>query len=147
MQELTTDEIYSCLRCTHKKTREKDDWHILSDEEWAVLLRLCSEHKRLNNHMVTKTRLVPSPLLPYGLETQTAEHILQRCWPATTCWGRPIGYWRPHHPQQELKRTALFTLRTGLSLWSVNGKEKMCSFIITIRNSRVPIGVNWFVQW
>ena len=89
----------------------------------------------------------PSPLLPYGLETQTAQHILQRCWPATTCWGRPIGYWRPHHPQQELKRTALFTLRTGLSLWSVNGKEKMCSFIITIRNSRVPIGVNWFVQW
>ena len=64
---------------TKMKTRaEKDDYHLLQREEQVVLLRLRTGHNRLNHHMATKLKLVPSPLCPCG-KNQTAEHILQAC--------------------------------------------------------------------
>ena len=74
---------------------EKDDYHILSEEEQVVLPRFCSGHNRLNDHMATNMRLLSGhnrlndhmatnmrllspPLCAWGLENQTDQQILQR---------------------------------------------------------------------
>jgi hypothetical protein len=50
-----------------------------NEKEQVVLLILRSGHNRLDHHMATKLKLVPSPLCPCGLDNQTADHILQAC--------------------------------------------------------------------
>jgi hypothetical protein len=67
------------MKTMTKARTEKDDYHQLQREEQVVLLRLRSGHNRLNHHMATKLKLVPSPLCPCGLDNQTTEHILQAC--------------------------------------------------------------------
>ncbi|KAK7100145.1 hypothetical protein V1264_023139 [Littorina saxatilis] len=102
-----------------RKTRaEKDDYHLLQREEQVVLLRLRTGHNRLNHHMATKLKLVPSPLCPCG-KNQTAEHILQACpyysalrdtrtWPEETALQKKL-----YGPKEDLERTARFALQSG----------------------------------
>ena len=100
---------------------EKDDFHQLRREEQVILLRLRSGHNRLNHHMATKLKLVPSPLCSCGQENQTAEHVLQRCpnhdslrktvWPMDTTLQTKL-----YGPREELERTAHFILHTALSI-------------------------------
>ena len=43
-----------------------------------MVMRLHTDHNRLNAHMFRKMKLAPSLAFYCGLEDQTAEHILQR---------------------------------------------------------------------
>ena len=100
---------------------EKDDYHQLRREEQVILLRLRSGHNRLNHHLATKLKLVPSPLCTCGAENQTAEHILQRCinhnslrksvWPLETSLQTKL-----YGPREELERTTRFITQTGLTV-------------------------------
>ena len=109
------------IKTKMKPRTEKDDYHTLSRQEQVLILRLRSGHNRLNHHLATKLKLVPSPRCPCGQDNQTAEHILQRCplhndlrqatWPTDT----PLRT-KLYGCQEELRRTADFTLRTGLTV-------------------------------
>ena len=44
-----------------------------------MILRIRQGHNRLNAHIFRKMKLAPSPTCNFGLEDQTAEHMLQRC--------------------------------------------------------------------
>jgi ribonuclease HI/endonuclease/exonuclease/phosphatase family metal-dependent hydrolase len=126
----TKEQFTNCIQYKEKKTiiktmtkvrTEKDDYHQLQREEQVVLLRLRSGHNRLNHHMATKLKLVPSPLCPCGLDNQTAEHILQACpkykalreviWPEETALQTKL-----YGPRPELERTARFAKQTGLDI-------------------------------
>ena len=90
---------------------EKDDDQVLSQEDHDVRLRLRSGHNRLNNHMATRMRLVPSPLCPRGLKYQTVDRILH----IRSSFNRLRNTDRPaktpletklYRPRQELERSA-----------------------------------------
>jgi ribonuclease HI len=129
-QGTTKEQIESTLQYKEKKTmiktklktrKERDDYHLLQREEQVLLLRLRSGHNRLNHHMATKLKLVPSPLCPCGKENQTAEHILQACpnhsalrdtfWPKETALQEKL-----YGIKEELERTAQFAQQTGLMI-------------------------------
>ncbi|KAK7114333.1 hypothetical protein V1264_000409 [Littorina saxatilis] len=77
-------------------------------------------HNRLNHHMATKLKLVPSPLCSCG-KNQTAEHILQACpyhsalrdtiWLEETALQKKL-----YGPREDLERTARFALQSGLTI-------------------------------
>ncbi|KAK7093691.1 hypothetical protein V1264_007392 [Littorina saxatilis] len=93
---------------------------VLSRVQQVVLLRLRIGHNRLNHHMATKLKLVPSPLCSCG-KNQTAEHILQACpyhnalrdttWPEETALQKKL-----YGPKEDLERTARFALQSGLTI-------------------------------
>ena len=56
---------------------QRDDYHLLSQEQQVVLVRLRTGHNRLNSYMDSKLKLASSPTCPCGQEDQTTEHILQ----------------------------------------------------------------------
>ena len=70
----------------------------------VVLARLRSGHNRLNAHMHSKLKIVPSPTCPCGEEYQTTEHVLQICnrhqperiaqWPSATPLYQAWRTWR-----------------------------------------------------
>ena len=98
---------------------EKDDYHHLRREEQVTILRLRSGHNRLNHHMATKLKLVPSPLCACEEENQTCEHILQRCvlyrdlrktvWPTERDLQTKL-----YGPREELERTCHYVSLTQL---------------------------------
>ena len=104
-----------------KPRAERDDYHTLNRKEQVIILRLRSGHNRLNHHLATKLKLVPSPICPCGKTDQTTEHILQECelhntlrqaiWPAET----PLQT-KLYGCREELSRTADFILQTGLAI-------------------------------
>ena len=119
--KLSYQEKKTIIKTRMKTRAERDDYHLLGRQHQVILLRLRSGHNRLNYHLATKLKLVPSPLCPCGQEDQTAEHILQRChrfdtlrqaiWPEDTPLQRKL-----YGSQGELIRTAEFILQTGLSM-------------------------------
>ena len=114
-------EKKTMIKSLLKPRVEKDDYHILNRQEQVTILRLRSGHNRLNHHLATKLKLVPSPLCPCGKANQTAEHILQECelhntlrqaiWPAETPIQTKLCGCR-----EELIRTVEFILQTGLAI-------------------------------
>ena len=56
-----------------------DDYHKLDRAGQVILIRLCTGHNRLNDHMNKKMKLVPSSMFTCNIEYQTTHHILQRC--------------------------------------------------------------------
>ena len=75
---LSFHEKKTIIKTCARPRVEQDDYHQLSREEHVIILSLRSGHNRLNHHLSTKLKLVPSPLCACGAENQTAEHILQR---------------------------------------------------------------------
>jgi hypothetical protein len=64
-------EKKTIIKTMTKARTEKDDYHQLQREEQVVLLRLRSGHNRLNHHMATKLKPVPSdPSAPVALTTR-----------------------------------------------------------------------------
>ena len=115
---------------SEKKTRtrsltmprsQRDDYHLLSEEQQFILVRLRTEHTRLNSHVHGKLKLVSSPTCPCGQEDQTTEHVRQRyplhkatredVWlvsssPTTKLYGC----------KQELEKTTSFISRAALNV-------------------------------
>ena len=58
---------------------QRDDYHLLSRKQQVILVRLRTEHYRLNSHMHGKLKLAPSPTCACAQEERTTEHVLQRC--------------------------------------------------------------------
>ena len=98
----------------------RDDYHLLSQEQQVVLVRLRTGHNRLNSHMHHKPKLASSPTYPCGHEDQTTEHILQRCplqkaatenaWPIST----PLTT-KLNGCKQELEKMTSFISQATLS--------------------------------
>ena len=118
---LTYQERRTIIKNIMKPKVEEDSYHKLSREDQVIILRLRSGHNRLNHHMATKLKLVPSPLCTCGSDNQTAEHVLQTC---PTLENDRKTIWRTEVPlkqklygtTRELERTAHFIRRTGLTL-------------------------------
>ena len=48
-----------------------DDYYTLDRAGLVTLIRLCTDHKRLNSYMHKRNNLLPSPLYTCGTEDQT----------------------------------------------------------------------------
>ncbi|KAK7097135.1 hypothetical protein V1264_004154 [Littorina saxatilis] len=112
--QLQYKEKKTIIKNKRKTRAEKDDYHLLQREEQVVLLRLRTGHNRLNHHMATKLKLVPSPLCPCG-KNQTAEHILQ-CSQGHHLARGDSATKEAIRPQRGLERTARFALQSGLTI-------------------------------
>ena len=98
-----------------------DDYHKLDRAGQVILIRLCTEHNRLNSHMNKKMKLVPSSICICNIEDQTTDHMLQRCpnhtdirnqqWPDNTTLQKTL-----YGTLEELKRTVSFIQQSGLSV-------------------------------
>ena len=84
-QGANREQFESSLRYQEKKTIiknitkprvEKDDYHSLGREDQVILMKLRSGHNRLNNHIATQLKLVPSPLCTCGQDNPTTEHVI-----------------------------------------------------------------------
>ena len=98
-----------------------DDFHFLNRWQQAVVMRLRTDHSRLNAHMFREMKLSPSPVRNCGLEDQTAELILQRCPLLETartnvCPTAVQLHTKLYGSREELEKTATFILQTGLSV-------------------------------
>ena len=93
---------------------QRDNYHLLSPKQQAVLVRLRTGHGRLYSHIHGKLKLAPSPICPCGQEDQTTEHVQQRCplykvtredvWPVITpLTTKRYGY------KQELEKTSFIS--------------------------------------
>ena len=85
-----------------------------------MVMRLHTDHNRLNAHIYRKMKLAPSPACNCGLEDQTAEYILQRypllqtarlnVWPTA----RVQLHIKLYDSMEELEKMATFVSQTGL---------------------------------
>ena len=108
-QEKTTT-----IKTALKPRQEKDAYH-----GQVVLARLRSGHNRLNAHMYSRLKIVPSPTCPCGEEDQTTEHVLERCnrhqperiaqWPSAS----PL-HQKLYGGLEDLKKTTNFITTAGL---------------------------------
>ena len=93
---------------------QRDDYHLLSQKQQDVLVRLRTGHNRLNSHVHSKLKLASSPTCPCDQEDQTTEHVLQRCplhkatredvWPVNTSLMTKL-----YGCKQELEKTTSFS--------------------------------------
>ena len=119
--DLTYKERRTIIKSSYRLTVERDDYHLLSRKEQVTIFRLRTGHNRLNHHMYSKLRLVPSPNCSCGIGDQTVEHVLQSCprflmqrnsmWPQGTELDRKL-----HGCKEELRKTCDFINMTGLKL-------------------------------
>jgi len=118
---VTHEEKATTVKTLMKPKTPKDDYHLLDRWEQVIIFRLRTGHNRLNAHMHAKFKLSPSPLCPCSNESQTAEHILQRCprmnqlrmdvWPEKTSVQTKI-----YGAMEDLRRTATFIARSGMTV-------------------------------
>ena len=114
--------VMVALGCGHGGSRL---WSWWSWWQQVVVMRLRTDHNRLNAQMLREMKLAPSPTCTCGLEDQTAEHILQTM-PASAdsettrviANSSPCSYahTRLYCSKKKLERRATFILQTGLSL-------------------------------
>ena len=76
---VTFQEKKTLIRAALGQRTERDDFHFLDRWRQVVVMRLRTDHNRLNAHMFRKMKLTSSPTCNYGLEDQMAERILQIC--------------------------------------------------------------------
>ena len=99
-------------------SQEKDAYHLISRPEQVIMVRLRTEHNRLNAHMHKQLNMVLWAACPYGEEDQTKEHILQTCkrhdqkryaaWPTETTLNQKL-----HGDEENLRQTTKYILETG----------------------------------
>ena len=119
VNNVSFSEKKTLIRALTKPKLQRDDYHLLSQKQQVILVRLRTGHNRLNSHMHCKLKLVPSPTCPCGREEQTMEHVLQRCplyeairedvWPVSTSLTTKL-----YGCKQELEKTTSFISRAVL---------------------------------
>ena len=112
-------EQKTLIRALTMPRSQRDDYHLLSQGQQVVLVRLRTGHNRLNSHMHRKLKLAPSPTCPCGQEEQTTEQVLQRCplhkatrqdvWPVSTSLTSKL-----YGCKQEREKTTSFISRAAL---------------------------------
>ena len=58
------NEKKTLIRALTMPRSQRDDYHLMSQEQQVILVRLCIEHNRLNSHMQGKLKLTSSPTCP-----------------------------------------------------------------------------------
>ena len=112
-------ELNTITKALFKTPAEKDSIHLLTRPEQVTIFRLRTGHNRLNKHLHSKLKAVPSPMCPCGEAEQDASHILQDCrnlqqmrkklWPEPT----PLED-KLYGTADSLQRTTTFLTWTGL---------------------------------
>ena len=72
-------ELNNIIKALFRTPAQKDSLHLLTRPEQVTIFRLRTGHNRLNKHLHTKLRVVPSPMRPCGEAEQDMHHILQDC--------------------------------------------------------------------
>ncbi|KAK7090433.1 hypothetical protein V1264_010230 [Littorina saxatilis] len=72
-----TGKVKSVMRI--RTPAQKDSLHLLTRPEQVTIFRLRTGHNRLNKHLHSKLKVVPSPMCPCGEAEQDTHHILQDC--------------------------------------------------------------------
>ena len=114
-------EKVTIIKTLMRPRQEKDAYHLLSRPEQVIMVRLRSGHNRLNAHMHTQLKLVPSPVCPCNEEEQTTEHVLQKCkryhQERKTMWTSETPLHQKLYGEiQDLRRTTQFISATGLTV-------------------------------
>ena len=76
---VTFQEKKTLIRAALGQRTGRGEFHFLDRWQQAAVITLRLGHNRRNAHIFRKMKLAPSPACNFGLEDQTAEHILQRC--------------------------------------------------------------------
>lgn len=72
-------ELNTVTKALFRAPAQKDSLHLLTRSEQVIIFRLRTGHNRLNKHLYTKLKVVPSPMCPCGEAEQDSLHILQEC--------------------------------------------------------------------
>ena len=105
----------------HTAYNQKDPYYQLSRQEQVLIFRLRSKHNRLKHHLFHKFRIGQSDLCPCGTDSQTTEHILQRCPLLDTrrraVWPEPVPETQKLYGSLlDLQRTAYFIYDAGVAI-------------------------------
>ena len=76
---VTFQEKKTLIRAALGQRTGRGEFHFLDRWQQAAVITLRLGHNRRNAHIFRKMKLAPLPACNFGLEDQTAEHILQRC--------------------------------------------------------------------
>jgi len=114
-------ELNTITKALYRNPAQKDSLHLLSRSEQVTIFRLRTGHNRLNKHLHTKLKVVPSPMCSCGEAEQDTHHILQECGNFRRLRGR---LWPEPTPIEEklygtvasLQTTAIFIAETGLNV-------------------------------
>lgn len=112
-------ELNTITRALFRSPAQKDSLHLLTRPEQVTIFRLRTGHNRLNKHLHSKLKVVPSPMCPCGEAEQDTLHILQDCgsfknlrgkmWPEPT----PLVD-KLYGTVESLQKTTTFIAWTGL---------------------------------
>ena len=114
-------ELNNIIKALFRTPAQKDSFHLLTRPEQVTIFRLRTGHNRMNKHLHSKLRVVPSPMCPCGEAEQDTHHILQDCgnfrqlrrqvWPEPTSIKEKL-----YGPVASLQATTAFIARTGLDM-------------------------------
>ena len=114
-------EMNTIIKSLYKTPLKPDAYHQLSRLEQVIIFRLRTGHNRLNKHLHTKLKVVPSPMCSCGQSEQDTTHILQECRDLVVLrkkvWPEPVPIERKLHGcVDDLQKTARFILRANLQV-------------------------------
>ena len=105
----------------HQDHNPNDPYYSLSRQEQVIIFRLRTNHHRLRSHLFNKFKIGDSDLCPCGEDSETTEHVLQRCpkhqnarnsiWPVTREMTNKL-----HGNQEDLQRTTSFIVKSGVTV-------------------------------
>ncbi|KAK7093030.1 hypothetical protein V1264_008689 [Littorina saxatilis] len=72
-------ELNTITKALFRTPAQKDSLHLLTRPEQVTIFRLRTGHNRLNKHLHSKLKVVPSPMCPCEEAEQDTHHILQDC--------------------------------------------------------------------
>lgn len=112
-------EMNTITKALFRTPAQKDSIHLLTRPQLVTIFRLRTGHNRLNKHLHSKLKVVPSPMCPCGEAEQDALHILQECgnfrlqreaiWPEPTPMEDKL-----YGTVESLQKTTAFLYQTGL---------------------------------
>ena len=89
--------------------------------EQVIIFRLRTGHNRLDKHLHTKLKAVPSPMCPFGQSEQDTTHILQECRDLEALrkqvWPEPVPQEQNLHGcEDDLHKTTKSIMKSDLQL-------------------------------
>ena len=114
-------ELNTITKALFRTPAQKDSLHLLTRPEQVTIFRLRTGHNKMNKHLHSKLKVVPSPMCPCGEAEQDTHHILQDCGNfrrlRRQVWLEPTPIEdKLYGPVASLQATAAFVNRTGLNV-------------------------------
>ena len=105
----------------HQDHNPNDPYYSLSRQEQVIIFRLRTNHHRLRSHLFNKFKIGDSDLCPCGEDSETTEHVLQRCpnyqTTRNSIWPVPREMTNKLHGNlEDLQRTASFIVKSGVTV-------------------------------